>query len=78
MLLQRAAGSQTPKPGSPASAASTPIPDDARGANLPLTMSASVVLSSLPRDAHQALTDVEAIDTGKGMWLLFCLLYPLF
>jgi ubiquitin-like protein ATG12 len=30
-------------------------------------MSASVVLTSLPRDAHQALADAEAIDTGKGM-----------
>lgn len=45
---------------------STPIPDEEHGADLPMTMSASVVLSSLPRDAHQALADVEAIDTGKG------------
>ncbi|RDW81460.1 ubiquitin-like protein ATG12 [Aspergillus mulundensis] len=42
-----------------------PIPDDEHGADLPLTMSASVVLTSLPRDAHQALADAEAIDTGK-------------
>jgi ubiquitin-like protein ATG12 len=44
----------------------TPIPDDDHGADLPLTMSASVVLTSLPRDAHQALADAEAVDTGKG------------
>ncbi|GFF39397.1 ubiquitin-like protein ATG12 [Aspergillus udagawae] len=30
-----------------------------------MTMSASVVLSSLPRDAHRALADAEAVDTGK-------------
>ena len=45
---------------------SAPIPDEEHGADLPLTMSASVVLSSLPRDAHKALADVEAIDMGKG------------
>nr|A1CTJ1.2 RecName: Full=Ubiquitin-like protein ATG12; AltName: Full=Autophagy-related protein 12 [Aspergillus clavatus NRRL 1] len=44
---------------------SAPIPDDEHGADLPLTMSASVVLSSLPRDAHRALADAEAVDTGK-------------
>ncbi|PWY83755.1 APG12-domain-containing protein [Aspergillus sclerotioniger CBS 115572] len=43
-----------------------PIPDDKQGADLPMTMSASVVLTSLPRDAHQALADAEAVDTGKG------------
>ncbi|KAL3470740.1 ubiquitin-like autophagy protein Apg12-domain-containing protein [Aspergillus californicus] len=42
-----------------------PIPDDEHGADLPLTMSASVVLTSLPRDAHQALADAEAVDIGK-------------
>jgi ubiquitin-like protein ATG12 len=46
--------------------AATPIPDEEQGADLPLTMSASVVLTGLPRDAHQALADVEAIDAGKG------------
>jgi len=47
-------------------AGTAPIPDEAHGADLPLTMSASVVLSGLPRDAHKALADAEAIDTGKG------------
>ncbi|KNG85463.1 autophagy-related protein 12 [Aspergillus nomiae NRRL 13137] len=42
-----------------------PIPDDEHGADMPLTMSASVVLTSLPRDAHQALADAEAVDKGK-------------
>jgi hypothetical protein len=46
--------------------ATTPIPDEDHGADLPLTMSASVVLTALPPDAHQALADAEAIDTGKG------------
>lgn len=47
-------------------AGTTPIPDEEHGADLPLTMSASVVLTGLPRDAHQALADAEAVDTGKG------------
>ena len=51
---------------SPNTAENVPIPDEDQGAELPLTMSASIVLSSLPRDAHQALTDVEAIDEGRG------------
>ena len=49
----------------------TPIPDEEHGADLPLTMSASVVLTALPRDAHQALADAEAIDTGKGNYERF-------
>lgn len=44
-----------------------PIPDDEHGADLPMNMTASVMLTGLPRDAHQALADVEAIDAGKGM-----------
>ena len=48
------------------SSENAPIPDEEQSADLPLTMSASVVLTSLPRDAHQALTDVEAIDSGKS------------
>ncbi|KAL2012318.1 hypothetical protein VTN00DRAFT_5036 [Thermoascus crustaceus] len=52
--------------GGNAGAATAPIPDEDHGADkLPLTMSASVVLTGLPRDAHQALADAEAIDTGK-------------
>lgn len=43
-----------------------PIPDDEHGADLPMNMTASVMLTALPRDAHQALADVEAIDAGKS------------
>ncbi|OJK02627.1 hypothetical protein ASPACDRAFT_39937 [Aspergillus aculeatus ATCC 16872] len=46
----------------------TPIPDDKHGADLPMNLSASVVLTSLPRDAHQALADAEAVDKGKGKY----------
>ncbi|GIJ89581.1 ubiquitin-like protein [Aspergillus pseudoviridinutans] len=53
------------RPDSDSNTRSTPIPDDEHGADLPMTMSASVVLSSLPRDAHRALADAEAVDTGK-------------
>ncbi|QKX58757.1 uncharacterized protein TRUGW13939_05884 [Talaromyces rugulosus] len=42
-----------------------PIPDEDHGVDLPLTMAASVVLTGLPQDAHRALADAEAIDTGK-------------
>lgn len=31
-----------------------------------MNMTASVMLTGLPRDAHQALADVEVIDAGKG------------
>lgn len=53
-------------------APNAPIPDEEHGGDMPMTMTASVVLTSLPRDAHQALTDTEAIDAGKG-WLLHTL-----
>lgn len=46
--------------------ADAPIPDDDHGADLPMNMTASVMLTGLPRDAHQALADVETIDAGKG------------
>ena len=42
-----------------------PIPDEDRGADLPLNMTGSVVLTGLPQDAHRALADVEAVDAGK-------------
>lgn len=58
--------SRRENPSSSANPGDTPIPDEDHGADLPLTMSASVVLSSLPRDAHKALADVEAVDVGKG------------
>lgn len=48
-----------------------PIPDDQHGADLPMNMTASVMLTGLPRDAHQALADVESIDNHKGMRPIF-------
>lgn len=48
-----------------------PIPDDQHGADLPMNMTASVMLTGLPRDAHQALADVEHIDNHKGMHPIF-------
>ncbi|KAI9826628.1 MAG: Ubiquitin-like protein [Thelocarpon impressellum] len=54
--------STSPSP-SPAAA---PIPDDEHApADLPLTMSASVVLTALPQDAHTALARAGAEDTRK-------------
>ncbi|KAI1906302.1 Ubiquitin-like protein [Ophidiomyces ophidiicola] len=52
-------------PATPNRTGTAPIPDENHGADLPLTMTASVILTSLPKDAHQALADVEAIDAGK-------------
>jgi hypothetical protein len=45
---------------------SDPIPDDEHGNDLPLTMSASVVLTALPRDAHTALRDAGELEQAKG------------
>jgi ubiquitin-like protein ATG12 len=50
--------------------AATPIPDEDHGVDIPLTMSASVVLTGLPQDAHRALADAEAVDVGKGAFPL--------
>lgn len=52
----------------PTGSATAPIPDEDHGAELPLTMAASVILTGLPKDTHRALTDVEAIDAGKGTY----------
>lgn len=49
-------------------AGNTAIPDEDHGVDIPLTMSASVVLAGLPQDAHRALADAEAIDVGKGVY----------
>ena len=66
-LSHRPSPRQTHPPESPSpNLGDAPIPDDEHGADLPMNMSASVMLTGLPRDAHQALADVEAIDAGKG------------
>ena len=47
-----------------------PIPDDDHlAASLQLPLSASVVLSSLPRDAQAALAKVDDLEGKKGMHL---------
>ena len=49
------------------------MPDDEEGErpglDLPMTMSASVILTHLPRDASVALGEVEGLDRGKGEWV---------
>ena len=51
---------------SEASANAALIPDDDHGADLPLTMLASVVLEALPRDAHAALENAGSFEREKG------------
>ena len=59
-----------PSPRLPFRTASTdaaPIPDEEdHEADLPLTMTASVVLTSLPRDAHAALAAAGAFEKEKS------------
>ncbi|KAI9818830.1 MAG: Ubiquitin-like protein [Pycnora praestabilis] len=43
-----------------------PIPDDEHVIDLPLTMSASVVLTALPRDAHSALANAQVLEKKKA------------
>ena len=44
----------------------TPVADDNDQADIPLTMAASVVLTSLPKDAHQALENAGDLGPEKG------------
>jgi len=39
--------------------------DDTTGGDLPMSMTASVMLTNLPKDASQALKEIEAIDDRK-------------
>jgi len=58
--------SATPSPDA-STATAAPIPDDdEQAADLPLTMAASVVLTSLPRDAHEALEGAGELPQDKG------------
>ena len=41
--------------------------DDDDGADLPLTMAASVVLDHLPKDAHKALETAGELEVAKGI-----------
>ncbi|EED23396.1 autophagy protein Apg12, putative [Talaromyces stipitatus ATCC 10500] len=66
--LSSPALAQRPKPtgrSDSSAAGNTAIPDEDHGVDIPLTMSASVVLTGLPHDTHRALADAEAIDVGK-------------
>ena len=54
-----------------ASSASTPTPPDAlaeddENADLPMTMAASVILESLPKDAHAALEAAGEVRDANG------------
>ena len=50
-----------------ASTDAAPIPDEEEHeADLPLTMTASVILTSLPRDAHAALAAAGAFEKEKS------------
>ncbi|KAI9712692.1 MAG: Ubiquitin-like protein [Bogoriella megaspora] len=57
--------SSSPTPASDRAASAAPIPDDDQAADLPLTMAASVVLTSLPQDAHQALEGAGELEQEK-------------
>jgi len=48
------------------SPAALDVPDEPHEPDMPMSMTASVVLTHLPRDASQALKDVDALDDRKG------------
>ncbi|KAI9864231.1 MAG: Ubiquitin-like protein [Vezdaea acicularis] len=50
---------------SPSRGPGTPIPDSPAPTDLPLTMSASIVLTSLPKDTHNALENAGVMDLKK-------------
>ena len=56
----------SPLPDRTATEVGSPIPDDEHEADLPLTMTASVVLTNLPRDTTAALASAGAFDKEKG------------
>lgn len=56
----------SPPPPNRSAADTTPIPDDDQEPDLPLTMTASVVLTSLPRDARAGLATAGAFEKEKG------------
>jgi hypothetical protein len=53
-------------PGGNDSLAEPTVPDEDHGVDLPMSMTASVILTNLPKDASQALADVETLDDRKG------------
>lgn len=56
----------SPSPPSSNASAAANVPDEDHGVDLPMSMTASVILTHLPKDATQALADVEALDDVKG------------
>ena len=52
----------------PASSEAAPIPDDDHEVDLPLTMTASVVLTNLTRDATAALAAAGNFEKEKGKY----------
>ena len=60
-------------------AAAMVVPDEDHGTDMPMSMTASMMLGNLPRTSAQALQEVEAIDERKGMWVSIYArrLYPL-
>jgi len=63
--------SPDPQPDVDTDADTSPPANDSDVADLPMGMTASVILTSLPKDASQALKDVEVLDDRKGSCLLF-------
>ena len=59
----------TPSNGSPAPAIA--IEEEPHDADLPLTMTASVVLTQLPYDAATALRDAGNFDKPKGIPMIY-------
>lgn len=53
-------------PSPPSSSAPPEDPDDDTAADLPLTMAASVILDTLPRDAHAALARAGELENRDG------------
>ena len=43
------------------------VPDEPPAPDLPMSMTASMILTHLPQDATQALKDIESIDDFKGI-----------
>ncbi len=53
------------------------VPDEDHGVDLPMSMTASVILTNLPKDATQALADVETLDDRKGRLIVYIILTSL-
>lgn len=56
---------------SPSSTATGPtagdtVPDEDHGADMPMSMTASMILTNLPKDSTQALAEVDSLDDRKG------------